>query len=293
MISDLDNLKIFLQNLPQVDQWDERYIYDLETYDNYEYVKNLAITKKRYVTNNNMAVDGYSLEPFKSSCNLSNDNNESNEQKDEEEEKVNCGSCCIESDEGCTYDDEKCNEFFALSVHNWNELCGYHILFLQGKTPGTPAHPGPWNRETEYIMEPLIKILKQGILTMDSEPGLYIHSDNDNNNNDNNNNNNNNEEFIQKPYLMIGGPAGRIHRILSKILYPEDITLDSTIIKYVNYDLRLINFDGYYNYEQDDHDYVAVMLGIETPKILSKEFLEYIFSNRFFDRILHVVETTP
>ena len=81
-----------------------------------------------------------------------------------------------------------------------------------------------------------------------------------------------------------------------KILFPTGVDsrqTDNNIIKYVPYDIRKIDFDQYDNYNEDDNDYVGVMLGIETPNMLLPEYTEYIFSNRFFDRIAHIVETTP
>lgn len=259
--SDVSKLKTFVSRLPKdkvlSDNWNERYIYDLDTYSGYDSSKIVSINNNRNVNIQDMMIDGYSLRPYESRC----DDND-------------CDECCSEDNE---YDPIKCNQYFTKNVRNWEELCGYHILFLQGKTPGTPNHPGPWNKETQYILEPLIRILKAGIMTIDSQPGLLV-CDGD-------------EEYIQKPYLLIGGPADRVHRLLIKLLFPAKITLDTTITKYVPYGVKKVNFDMYYDFIVDKN-YVSVMLGIETPNILSNEFNKYLFSNRFFNHIANIVETT-
>ena len=272
-LSEVFKLKTFINTLPKdkvlSDAWDERYIDDLDTYPGYDNAKLLAIKRNRYVNIDDMVIDGYSLVPYESLCD------------DLKIKKTECSECCSESDEGeCVYDEYKCNQFFAQNVHNWSELCGYHILFLQGKTPGTPDHPGPWNKETIYIIDPLIRILKHNILTMDSQPGLIVQDDN--------------IDTIQKPYLRIGGPVNRIHRILIKILFPAgETTLDNTIIKYVPTTIRKIDFNQYINYDNNNTEYMSVMLGIETPNVLLPEYNDYLFSNRFFDYIADIVSTTP
>ncbi len=277
-MTDLSRLKLFIDTLPEnkvlPDQWTERYIEDINAMQGYDAAKSLANKRKRYVEFAQMIEYGYLLDPYETSC-------------DEPPTEPNsCSSCCDykTETEKCVYNEIKCNRFFAQNVKNWSELCGYHILFLQGKTPGTPHHPGPWNKETSYIIELLTRILSREILTLESQPGLIIY-DND-------------TEYMQKPYLRIGGPAGRIHRILIKLLYPQDdITLDNSVIKYVPYILKELEFWGYDNYQEnnqeDDQDYVSVMLGIDTPSFLSSQYTEYVLSNRFFDRIADAVETTP
>jgi hypothetical protein len=271
--SDLSKLQTFVKTLPQDKvlsyEWSERYINDIETFPQYNSAKTTAIKMDRYVNQHDMVKYGYSLRPYEGLC-------DSPLKSDEY-----CHECCDKSNLTleCEYDPEKCNRFFAETVTNWSELCGYHILFLQGKTPGTPNHPGPWNRETEYILDSLIRILKKGILSVESQPGLMVKD--------------NHDEFIQKPYLVIGGPAGRIHRILIEILYPKGpVTVDNSIIKYVPYPLESIDFSGYVNYNSDSQDYVKIVLGIDHPPMLSSELMKYIFSNRFFDRIADIVETT-
>jgi len=271
--SDLSRLQTFIDNLGQdkvlSDSWDERYIDDIYAMQGYNEAKSLARMKKRYVNIDETLNDGYSIQSYKSSCDVPVGPNE-------------CDVCCDYKEEThqCIYNEMKCNRFFANAVHNWSELCGYHILFLQGKTPGTPGHPGPWNKETSYIIDPLTRILKYGILTADSEPGLMIYDDKIG-------------DYIQKPYLTIKGPAGRIHRILVKILYPQEpITLDNSIIKYVPHPMRRVDFDGYNNYNKDNQDYVSVMLGIDNPSFLSSDYTDYILSNRFFDHIANIVENT-
>ncbi len=274
--SDLSKLQTFIRTLPEDKvlnhDWDERYIEDINTYTGYNASKSLAIKRDRYVKLADMLIGGYSIDIYEGLC------DDPSHKKDNE-----CHSCCSESpvtETGCKYDEGKCNRFFVENVHNWSELCGYHILFLQGKTPGTPDHLGPWNKEKKYILEPLIRILSKGILTGDSQPGLMIYDEGYG-------------EYIQKPYLTIGGPAGRIHRILIKLLYPgSDVTLDNSIIKYSPRGIRELEFWGYENYESDQKDYVDVVLGIDSPSMLSSEVMDYIFSNRFFDRIGDIVETT-
>lgn len=276
--SDLSKLKTYVRTLPAgnvvSNEWDERYIDDLDSYPGYDATKTLALQRDRYVDLNDIVINGYDIGIYEGLC-----DDPSNKKRN------TCNECCKESTiepTECQYDEIKCNNFFAKNVKNWSELCGYHILFLQGKTPGTPGHPGPWHYETSYILEPLIRILSKGILTGDSQPGLMVHDDQVG-------------DYIQKPYLTIGGPAGRIHRILIKLLNPPaDITIDNSIIKYVPFMIKELNFDGYENYDNNDDgkDYVRVMLGIDDPSMLSAEVMKYIFSNRFFDRVADIVETT-
>lgn len=278
MHSDLSMLEAFIETIPQdkiVQPWNERYIDDVQTLNGYNKAKKFASETNRLVDFFENTKDGYPIDLYKESCKIS-----SNTTSD-----INCSSCCEYNpeQEKCEYDEYKCNRFFAENVHNWSELCGYHILFLQGKTPGTPDHPGPWHKETSYILDPLIKILTYGILTGESQPGLLIY----------NSDINTTEEYIQKPYLSIKGPAGRIHRILIKLLYSDSDSNSDNMIKYVDHQLQILSFDNYDNYDQNDmEDYVDIMLGIDTPTHLTDEYIRYVFSNKFFDRIADVVSTT-
>ena len=261
----LSRLELFINTLPKnkvlSDQWTERYIDDVNTFQGYEMTKELAIKRKRYVENNYVYDYGYSIDLY-DNCNQDLKQQSNNQQ---------CYSCCDydEEKEKCIYNADKCNEYFAQNVTNWSEICQYHILFLQGKTPGTPDHPGPWNKETSYIIDPLVKILQKNILTKCSQPGLMLFDDN--------------IEYLQKPYLEIAGPANRIHQILIKVLSNSDI------IKYVPYPLKTLEFWGYNNYQEDDQDYVSVVLGIDHPPYLSKEYSEYVLSNSFFDQINNLI----
>lgn len=292
----MDALSLFIDTLPSDKKlpalWLERYIDDVEAMPNYNYIKQLAIKKNRYL---NLSEDkyGFSLEPFdtcntpnlnksnldnKNSPNLNNSNNSNNSNTEK------CNDCCEydSKKEKCVYDNEKCINFFAQNVKNWSDLCRYHILFLQGKVPGTPEHIGPWNSETSLIIRPLIEILSNEILTRDSQPGALIFTDSNNSDNDGYEQ----TEYLQKPYLAIAGEASRIHRILIKILFSSDI-------KYVPDSLKRLEFYGYNNFETDNNDYVSVMLGIYTPDYLSLGYIEYLFSNSFFDFIADVVKNTP
>ena len=228
------------------------------------YAKEIARKRSRYKTLEVFNSPGYSMKPFENLCDTNN---------------KTCHDCCTYTKETdtCDYDGDMCNRYFAKNVTNWETLCGYHILFLEGKTPGTPESPGSWNKETSIILDPLISMLKGLILTLDSQPGLAIYDEDYGN-------------YIQKPYIQIGGPADRIHKILKDILFPKEIvTLNNSIIKYVSYGLVNIKFDGYENYQQDGKEYVAVILGIDTPEILTSDYVDYIFSNRFFDTIVRSV----
>ena len=300
--SDLSKLETYVHTLPDnkvmMDQWNERYIDDIKHSLEYDNVKQLAIIRNRYVRVEDMSEYGYSLDKYKSLCDAPPPN------LFDEDNDIPCHKCCVEQFSGpmhmtgadisssdisssdekrvCIYDEDICNRFFAQRVKNWSDVCRYHILFLQGKTPGTPDHPGPWNRETRYIIDPLIRMLRSNILPRDSQPGLLVQDDTS-------------EDYMQKPYLSLGGPAGRIHRILVKLLNPpsDNITLDNSIIKYVPYNIKILRFWGYENYEEDvNNNYISIMLGLNTPPILTREISEYILSNRFFDRIADVVETT-
>lgn len=289
--SDLIKLLIFTDTLPE-DKilgagWDERYVNDISTYPGYQNTKSIAIRRDRDVSLDEMADDGYSLDKYKRLCKPTGIKPE----EKKEPGKKECGSCCVLDPEEnkCKYDDDKCNNYFVEKVKTWNEICGYHILFLQGETPGTPDHPGPWNRETEYVREPLIRILQRSILTLDSQPGLIVNAANNGEGNYDGE-----DEYLQKPYLEIAGPAGRIHRILKKILFPDGLkTLDNSIIKYVPHPVHKLDFSGYKNYQEDGVDYVMVTLGIDNPEYFMGEWSEYVLSNRFFDRIADIVETTP
>lgn len=263
--SDLSKLKTFLQTLPEhkkMEVWDERYIDDIKSMGGYEQAKELSKKRSRYVNSDKISDSGYSTKDFENLC----DRNSTKEQ---------CHSCCNYNNNECVYDPVLCNDWFAKNVKNWEDINSYHISFLKGETPGTPNHPGPWNIETEYILGPLIKILNNNILTMDSQPGLMVDDD-----------------YIQKPYIQIGGSAERIHKILIDLLCSGEKgenTFDNTIIKYVPYGARKLNFTGYKNYQHDGKDYVSVYLGIETPKYLINEYTDYVFSNRFFNRIANVI----
>lgn len=277
---ELSRLKTFLNTLPSeyklLDKWTERYIYDIDTFSGYEDARKIAIERRRYVNLEDMTEYGYDIDLFEDSCIQNNQNRQDNT----DQNKNGCSSCCdydAEKDK-CIYNAEKCVLFFVENVKNWSELCGYHILFLQGKVPGTIKHPGPWNKETQYIIQPLTRILNHNILTADSQPGLIVRDEND-------------EEYLQKPYLAISGPAGRIHRILSKIFSSENQNVQ---IKLVPYDLKEVSLDGYENYDDNDTtDYVEVMLGIDDTNYLESKYVDYVLSNRFFDTIADVVATTP
>ena len=282
----MNELKLFIQSLPTTkklpDVWYERYIYDVSTISGYEQAKEIAQKRQRYVLFSEISNEGYSTQPFEETCDQSH--NETSENESSEEEK--CSDCCQYNPvkEKCIYDARRCIDYFVQNVRNWSEVCGYHILFLQGKVPGTPGNLGPWNRETGFILDPLIRILSKNILTVDSQPGLFVSDDMSEES----------EEYIQKPYIRIAGPVQRIHRILVKLLYSkENTTFDNSVIKYSPQSLETINLWGYKNYQPDNQVYVSVMLGIDNPPYFYKEYVEYLFSNRFFDYIASVVDTTP
>ena len=275
----MNQLKLFVETLPSTktlsDTWNVRYIHDIQTISGYEKMKDIAKKTGRYALFSEISEDGYSVQTYEETCDSSNES-------DDQESNEECSECCEYNPvkEKCVYDARKCIEFFVENVKNWNEVCGYHILFLQGKTPGTPDHLGSWHKETKLIMEPLIRILSRGILTSESQPGLLIYDPEM-------------DEYIQKPYIQIAGPAARIHRILVKLLYPKDVaTFDNSVIKYDPTSLEEIHFWGYKNYQEDDQEYVSVVLGIDNPPYFYKEYVEYLFSNRFFDYIAFIVETT-
>ena len=265
--SDLSKLELFLKTLPEdkkTTEWDERYINDVKSIGGSKQAKEVAIKRNRYVNIHKLA-DGYDIGVFENYCTEPVENK--------------CHSCCDYSKEKdkCIYDPVLCTEFFVVNVTNWDDITKYHISFLKGETPGTPDHPGPWDKETEYILDPLVRILQNGILTMDSQPGLFMHKNDKN-------------TYIQKPYIKIGGPVGRIHRILIDLLYPKNQTLDNTIIKYVPHKIDILEFNGYKTYQPDGKEYVVVYLGIDTHNYLMNDYVDYVFSNRFFNRIADVIE---
>lgn len=92
--------------------------------------------------------------------------------------------------------------------------------------------------------------------------------------------------LLQMPYLEIAGPIDRIHRIISKI-FSED-----NIITFVDYDIKLLDNSIYSNWQDDDNEYVSLMLGHKNPDIMTEEWIRYILSNRFFQIIAQVVNTT-
>ncbi len=261
--SDLSKLQVFLETLPKhktMKKWNERYIEDIKSMEGYEQAKKLSKKRSRHVNINKIADPGYNIKDFERFCNPNTI-------------KEQCHSCCNYDNNECVYDSVLCNDWFAKNVKNWNDINRYHISFLKGETPGTPNHPGPWNIETEYILEPLFKILSNNILTMDSQPGLMVDND-----------------YIQKPYIQIGGSAGRIHKILINLLCSDKNTFDNTIIKYVLHEMKKLDFTKYKNYQYDGKDYVSVFLGIDSPKYLINEYTDYVFSNRFFNRIANIID---
>ena len=285
----MNELQLFINSLPATkklpDAWYERYIYDVSTISGYEQAKEIAQKRHRYVLFSEMVIDGYSTQPFEETCDQLF-NNVSDPESDPESDEEKCSDCCQYNPvkEKCIYDARKCVDFFVQNVKNWSEVCGYHILFLQGKVPGTPSHLGAWNKETKFILDPLVRILSKNILTVDSQPGLLVSDDTSEES----------EEYIQKPYIRIAGPVQRIHRILVKLLYPkENTTFDNSVIKYSPQSLETVNLWGYKNYQKDNQVYISVMLGIDNPPYFYKEYVEYLFSNRFFDYIASVVDTTP
>ena len=279
----------FLKDLPA-----ERYIYGQDeryienNFEKFEALVDTGINNDRYFNLDYVSENGYSIDKFVRLCN--NDNN-----------------CCCSVQkkyilngfvDEYVYDPLKCSRYFASEVKNWEEVCGYNILYLLGKVPGTPDHPGSWNKETELILDPLTRISRQGILTLDSQPGIVVNINNDNsNNNDNGNDNNDNDNdgnddnYVQKPYLQIAGPVDRLYKIV-KILLTDDSSYESKMIRYVYYDDELSPFelDGYVSYIDDCSKYVKIMLGVETPNILTEQYNQYILSNQFFNRIAEVIE---
>ena len=111
------SLETYLNNLPDdrfLYDGDERYIYDVQTFKLYEYLYKLAISRNRYTADINTIVnDGYSIEKFKKLC------------------INNCPECCKYENDNCVYDAESCSQYYAKGVTIWQELCGYHILFLE------------------------------------------------------------------------------------------------------------------------------------------------------------------
>lgn len=262
------SLETYLNDLPDnrvLYGGDERYIYDVESSDLYDYLYRLAISRNRYIADiDKIADDGYSIEKFKKLCINS------------------CPECCKYENDNCVYDSESCSQYYAKGVTIWQELCGYNILFLDGKVPGTPSHPGPWNAETKFIIPSLKRILNSTILTLDSQPGLLVDDSY--------------TDFglhIQKPYIKIAGELHRLERILIKLFDENDDFYDARMIRYIDYGVIDIPVEGYINLELDLNNYGSVFLGIDTPSILTPGFVNYIFSNRFFDRIADVIETTP
>jgi len=263
---ELLSLQTYLEYLPDdrvLYDGDERYIYDVQTSKLYEYIQKLSASRSRYMTNvNDISENGYSIEKFEKLC--IND----------------CPECCKYENNRCVYDAEACAQYYASGVTNWRELCGYHILFLEGKVPGTPIHPGPWSKETKFIMQPLKRILNASILTLDSQPGLFVED----------------REFgsyMQKPYIKIGGRLDRLKRILVNLFDKNDDFYDARIIRYVDYGVLESPIEGYINFKEDVDQYGAIFLGIQNPDILTTDLVDYILSNRFFDRIADIIETTP
>lgn len=262
-MDEVAKLKLYTNTLSDdyvVPPWNDRYIDDIGNLSVYEHIIELAKEKGRYINIDDVTEPGYSDKNFKSTC-------EESPTKEQE-----CNECCDydEFKEECVYNPMKCILFFANNIRTWNEICGYHILYLKGETPGTPSNTGPWNRESKYIIDELTNILQYGILTLDSQPGLVVHDE---------------EDYIQKPYLRFGGPTGRVHRILKRLISEKGI-------KYVDYGIRDIEFWGYKNYQPDGKDYVSVVVSVDEPDNITHEYINYILSNKFFEDIVEVVSTT-
>lgn len=255
MLNNKDKLIQYLDSLPmeKLVEEDERYIEYIDSYPHYNYILSLATSLGRINNKyNDLSEDGYSIDKFKHIC------------KDIHEGE---------------YNPEFCASYYSQGVTNWQELCGYHILFLLGRVPGTPSHPGPWHMETIFIIDFLARILNSTILTLDSQPGILTDL----------------KGFpmaLQKPYLKIAGPCDRIHRILITLFSAEDE--DSKMIKYVPYGVEDATIEDYVNYfhKEDINNYGSIYLGINTPDILTTDYIDYILSNRFFETIARVIENT-
>ena len=72
MMSDLTKLKTFIKTLPRSNvitgEWNERYIYNIDHYNEYDMIEKIALKRDRKVDIRDMIIDGYSDIVFKSLC---------------------------------------------------------------------------------------------------------------------------------------------------------------------------------------------------------------------------------
>lgn len=269
-LSDLYTFKKYIDNLPEsnvIEESSERYVDDVEKLPNINDISKCAKALKRYYiedVNTNILYDpGYSVGRFEKLCKNGNNNNR------------NCHECCSKSeDDICEYDENKCTMHFAKDIRNWNDLVEYHLKFLNETVPGTMGHPFPWNGETRLIVNYLKRITKAGVLTFDSQPGLYIQDKK--------------YDVFQKPYLSIACDVDRMMRIMNKLFS------ENNKIKYVDYyEITQMTFDEYPKFEKDGKTYVEIFFGIDTPSTIDYEYCYYVFTDEFFKIITNVIENTP
>ena len=161
----MNKLLTYIDGLPQdsyIVRGDERFINHPTTYQGYDQLLQIASRRKRVVEYRDMIVDGYSDESYKRFCNRTCDH-----------------PCCVwnMSTKQCHYNAANCSIAIAKQVvKDWPSLLQYNIDFLVGKLPGKNDHPGPWRKETSYIIDELIALNAAGLYTLDSQPGLVVNN---------------------------------------------------------------------------------------------------------------------
>jgi hypothetical protein len=200
---------------------------------------------------------------------------------------------------------------------DWNALKNLITLYLSRVISSTPFYTCPYSRETTYILPELLKILDTDILPLDSEPGFFIEDIDIN------------TSYLQLPYLEILAPLSELHKIIKgfkrfivtsqsyhvkedKVLSTGNI-FDNGIFtkiilvesknpgsKYISIAIKegeiINNYDDFLknNFDSLNISYSvgSIMFGVKMPDNIDMlgEFLEYIFTNAFFDDIRTIIE---
>ena len=173
---------------------------------------------------------------------------------------------CVYHNPNCI-SDESYLPFEITQETKWNHVVEEHKMFLEKKSPVILSYNGPFANETNFIIDYLIEITNNGIITQDSEPGLFLV----------------NwtipgskpetilPPYIQNPYLYLVGPNHKINNLKKKLSGSKYIRLDP--------------YDGYGIEQFDKPEYLSIVLGVDDSK-LDQEFFNYIFTDGFFKEIV-------
>ena len=203
--------------------------------------------------------EGYSVDEFKQTCYGQNDQSVCNSLK-----------CCT-FDDTCNYDIHKC--MGVSEVRTYADYKNHVLDFYKKRIPGSGLYPGPWNFETSLILDQLIGIVRDTpFIPYETQPGLYCVK----------------YRRIQLPFITMSGTPENVLKLL-KILHLGDRYSGGTC-NYIAYIFYRVDSQGDYKRKfpnfADPSPHVSVTLGVYKDPELGNTFLDYIFSNKFFDDIL-------